>query len=375
MYAIVLLQGMVFYGPVATLYRQARGLNVFQITLIESISYILCILFEIPWGMIADRIGYKKSMCICCGLYFVSKLVFWGADGFVGFLTERIMLSIVIAGLSGLDTSILYLSCEAGRSQKVFGIYNSLGGVGLLSASVIFALFVGENYSASAWLTAICYGIAAVLSLFLDEVRGEEKQRLELREIKAVFVRIIKDKRFILFLLSVGLFSQTAQTVTVFLNQIQYENCGMSASAIGFVFVLVTLVGLLGVFSDKLTRILGEKATGVGLYIAAAAACLVLGTTSGAVVSVAAVMSFEIVYSLFQPYQMELQNRQVRSSNRATELSVYAMIVDCISAGTSLVYGALADISLSMSFCFGTLVCSLGLVFFLCWYRKRKTSP
>ena len=76
MYAIVFLQGMVFYGPIATLYRQVNGISVFQITIIESISYILCILFEIPWGIIADKIGYKKTMCFCCILYFVSKLVF-----------------------------------------------------------------------------------------------------------------------------------------------------------------------------------------------------------------------------------------------------------------------------------------------------------
>lgn len=68
MYAIALLQGMVFYGSIATLYRQASGITIFQITLIESISYILCILFEIPWGIVADKIGYKKTMifCFCC---------------------------------------------------------------------------------------------------------------------------------------------------------------------------------------------------------------------------------------------------------------------------------------------------------------------
>ena len=36
MYGISLLQGMVFYGPIATLYRQAAGVTVFEITLIES---------------------------------------------------------------------------------------------------------------------------------------------------------------------------------------------------------------------------------------------------------------------------------------------------------------------------------------------------
>ena len=42
MYTIAFLQGLVFYGPIATLYREARGLSVFQITLIESISLFLC---------------------------------------------------------------------------------------------------------------------------------------------------------------------------------------------------------------------------------------------------------------------------------------------------------------------------------------------
>ena len=74
MYAVGLTQGMVFYGPVATLYRQAQGVTVFEITLIESISMLLCILLEIPWGMVADRIGYKKTMVLSNLIFFASKL-------------------------------------------------------------------------------------------------------------------------------------------------------------------------------------------------------------------------------------------------------------------------------------------------------------
>ena len=43
MYALALLHGMVFYAPIATLYRTAQGVSVFQITLIESISLVLCL--------------------------------------------------------------------------------------------------------------------------------------------------------------------------------------------------------------------------------------------------------------------------------------------------------------------------------------------
>lgn len=73
---IAFLQGMVFYAPVAALYRQAQGITLFQITQIESISLALCILLEVPWGFAAERIGYRKTMIICYSLYFVSKIIF-----------------------------------------------------------------------------------------------------------------------------------------------------------------------------------------------------------------------------------------------------------------------------------------------------------
>ena len=147
MYAMALLQGMVFYSPIATLYRQAQGVTIFQITVIESISLALGILLEIPWGIVADKIGYRKTMVFCSELYFVSKIIFWKATGFGGFLAERILLSVVLAGYSGVDSSILYLSCDGKDTQKVFGVYNSLGTVGLLIAAAVFSVFVQDDYA------------------------------------------------------------------------------------------------------------------------------------------------------------------------------------------------------------------------------------
>ena len=155
MYAIAFLQGMVFYGPIATLYRQAQGVSIFQITLMEGISLALCIALEIPWGMAADKIGYRRTMILCCGLYFISKIVFWRASGFGGFFAERILLGIVQSGLSGVDSSILYLSCQGKDSQKVFGIYHSLGMGGLLAAAAVFSLVVKDNYPLAGFLTAV----------------------------------------------------------------------------------------------------------------------------------------------------------------------------------------------------------------------------
>ncbi|ADZ19116.1 hypothetical protein BJV85_000083 [Clostridium acetobutylicum] len=45
---IAVLQGLVFYGPIATIYRENRGLSVYDIFVIEAINMVLMIILEVP---------------------------------------------------------------------------------------------------------------------------------------------------------------------------------------------------------------------------------------------------------------------------------------------------------------------------------------
>ena len=372
MYAIALLQGMVFYGPIATLYRQSAGITIFQITLIESISLVLCLLLELPWGIIADKIGYKKTMIICFGLYFVSKIIFWQADSFAGFLMERVLLSVIIAGLSGVDTSILYLSCNAGKSQKAFGIYNNLQTVGLLFAALIYSLYVKSDYRLAGLLTVISYGLAALLTLGLTEVKEAGYcKKSNPNEFFKLIKQTIGNKRLLLFLVGIALLNETHQTITVFLNQIQYQKCGISNSAIGLIYIGITLIGLIGLFSDRVTRKLGVMPCISILFGAAVSACIVLALFKTAWLSVAAIALLRISFSLFQPLQTELQNTQVITQNRATELSINALIIDSVGIGTNLIFGKLSDINLSFAMLLGAALCLIGYLCICVWKFKK----
>lgn len=374
MYAIALLQGMVFYGSIATLYRQAAGVSVFQITLIESISLALALALEVPWGILADRIGYRRSMILCCGLYFVSKIVFWQADSFGGFLAERLMLSVVCAGLSGLDVSILYLSCPEEESHRVFGIYNNLGMAGLLAASAVYAVFVGENYRLAGLLTVFSYGAAAVLALFLREVRSSQPRPAgrQLAEFKVLLGQLVRNPRLLFLVLGAAFLNEAHQTITTFLNQVQYTRAGLSASAIAVIYVVMTLLGLCGGFSARLTGWLGEKYTGAVLLALAAMACLTLTLTCGPVLSVAAILLLRVCHSLFTPLQTTLQNRQVRTADRATALSLNALLMDLVAVFTNLVFGRTADFALPLAMGFGFALCAAGLVLYL--YSQRGSQ-
>ncbi len=376
MYAIAFLQGMVFYGPIATLYRQSAGITIFQITGIESISLALSLLLELPWGIVSDRIGYKKSMLFCCMLFFLSKIVFWKASGFGAFLIERIMLSIVISGLSGVDTSILYLSCDKGDTQKVFGIYNNLGTAGLFFASLIYSVFIKDNYRLSGLLTVCSYGIAAIISFSLVEVKNTDivQGKSELKEFVELLKQTFRNKSHALFLISIGLFNETHQTITVFLNQVQYLKCGLSDSAIGYVYIAVTLTGLLGVFSEKLTQRFGVIKFVSILYLSVGAACVILGATVNAWVSVASIIILRISFSLFQPLQMEIQNKQVISQNRATELSANLVVINCVGIGTNLIYGKLSEVNIAYAMWCGSFLCLIGYLFFYLCEAKGRLS-
>lgn len=370
MYGISLLQGMVFYGPIATLYRQAAGVSVFEITLIESISLALCVALEMPWGVVADRIGYKNTMVISCLIYVVSKLVFWKADSFGGFLLERIMLSVVMAGMSGCDVSLLYLSCRGGESHKVFGVYNLLNTAGLLAASLIFSVAVRDDYRLAGFLTVLTYGAAAVLAFGLKEVKEKRNEKKEKGRFLKCFTEVAADWRFLLLLIGMAFLGETNQTITVFLNQLKYEACGIEPAAMGYIYILVTVSGLAGVFSARLTGRLGMRRFGLLLFGAAVFSCVTLAVTGSGVLAAGSVVLLRLSASLFVPLQTEIQNRHVKTADRATVLSIYAVLTEGTGIATNLLFGAAAQAALSFAMICGAVMCALGALFFAAWYRK-----
>ena len=360
LYAMALLHGMVFYAPVATLYRRMAGLGIFEISLIESISLTLTIGLEIPWGWVADRIGYRKSMIFCCGLYFISKLVFWQADSFGGFLMERILLSVVCAGLSGVDSSMLYQSCENGESHRVFSIYQYLGDLGMLIAAGIFALWIGENYRLAAALTAVSYGLAAALVLGLQEVRRKQRQK----NAGKLLIRQWKDKKLLFLVLAAAMLGETHQSITVFLNQLKYESFGMDNGAISAAFVAVSLTGLVGGFSARLREKLGVRTMGRGLLALGGVCCLVLAGTKMVWLSVGAVLTLRGCFSLFSPLYQDLQNKAITIPDRATALSMNAVLHDGLGIFLNIVFGAIAQVDIHGAFLFGVALCLSGWLLF-----------
>ena len=367
MYAIALLQGMVFYAPVATLYRRAAGVSVFEISLIEAVSLALCVALEVPWGYLADRLGYRRTMVLCCGLYFISKLVFWQADSFGDFLAERILLAVVQAGLSGTDSAILYLSCKGQNSLRAFSVSSALSMAGLVAAGGVFALLPAGSYRLSALLTAGSYALALLFALGLREVRSPEPAPA--RGSFAAAVREALDCGVLPLLAGAALLAEVCQVATVFLNQLKYEACGLGPQAMSAAYVAASLLGLAGAFSPALARRLGTRGAAAFCALACLAGCGVLAAASSAPAAVASVLALRTSSSLLAPLTDEERNRRLKTKDRASALSVQAMVMECFAIAVNLALGALAQQSLAAAFLLGAVLSAAGLGLLL--FRRK----
>ena len=365
MYLIIFLQSLVFYGSIATLYRQKRGLSMTEIFIIESAYFIIVIILEVPWGKLADKIGYKKIVVIANFIYFLSKIVFYNSGSFLGFLIERIFLAAALAGLSGCDSAYLYNSIyDKSLCDKVFSKYNFYTTLGFLLASLSSVFIIEISMESTVLFTIVAYGIAFILSLFLDEVPKDEKNA----SIKMNFKETFNNKNIIVFIISITLFSEIVQGITVYLNQNKYISCGIDVKKFGIILALSQIISLITGKSYYFKRILGERKYINILYLIILVATLILWRTTSAVVSVISLSD-----ALFAPIVMEIENKSVTTGDRATILSIYSVIGSVVSAVINPLIGLGADYSLRTSFLLCSMLCVIALIA-MNYYLARENS-
>lgn len=359
MYAIVFLQGLVFYGPVATLYRVSRGLSMSDTFIIESIYMVLALSFEVPWGWFADRFGYKTTLIISNILLFISKIVFFTAHSFFMFLLERVLMAVAFAGISGCDIALLYSSVENKDAEKVFGIYTAASSSGYLLASLISTVMVMKSIDTTVMYSIFPYGIAAVLTLFIENTVIIDKEKPNIR---ASFNDLLSNKMILLLVLSCSFAGEVTHSIVVFLNQLQYLRSGISIRYFGVLAAFIGLASLLSSRSFILTNRFGEKKTVQGLLTILLSCCILLIFTSNPVISILLIAALQGSFSTMQPVIMNIENRTVSTCNRATVLSMYAMIGDIASSIANLSIGKSADYSAATAFITCSIIAAAGAI-------------
>jgi MFS family permease len=146
-----------------------------------------------------------------------------------------------------------------------------------------------------------------------------------------------------------AVFSETVHCVTIYFNQLQYLRCGLPDRAIGAAFLIASLAGLCGPLSARLTRRMGRRPMGFGLLLLSALCMGLLALTRSGPLSILLVTLLTALAALFSPLADTLENEKIATPDRATVLSLNAMISDSLIVLLDIGLGRAADASLPLA--------------------------
>lgn len=360
MYIIVFLQGFVFYGPYATLYREDRGINAAEILLIEAIYMAFAILLEIPWGYIADKFGYKRTIIISNAVLMLSKIVFLYANSFGAFLFERFLMAVAFSGISGCDHTLIYYSIHGKNSTKVFGRYAAASTVGFLVASVVSSLIVKISLTATALFTIPPHILALLLSFFLADANRNRvvKQVNMFNTLKTA----LTDKKLILLAIFFSIFININQAVCVFLSQLKYEQIGINIAYLGLITAVIQISKMLSAKSHALERRVQRQYSLLILSCVTVVSVTVLIIIQNILATILSIIGVAVTVSMIVPIYAAEQNRLIDNENRATMLSCYAMIESVCAIPVYLLISWFSTISLELAFAANALLGIIGIL-------------
>ena len=175
-----------------------------------------------------------------------------------------------------------------------------------------------------------------------------------------------------MFIVAVALLSEVSHSVTVFLNQLQYQRSGIGVKYFGVIMAMIQLLTMLSAKSYVITKSIGQGKT---VSIMAGGICigtLLLVFTSNPMASIMLIAMVGLCNAMILPISSDIQNKSISTSDRATILSAYAMTIDIVSAFINMAIGKTANQSIQLSFVVCSVLAAAALL--MSWYFFRRTN-
>ncbi|MFF1699834.1 MFS transporter [Streptomyces sp. NPDC058257] len=358
-YGFQLLFNLLWWMPVFYAYQKAAGLSDGQIFGIQSIYYVAFCLFEIPTGLIADRIGTRNCLRAGAVVMTAANLAPVVSASYTGFLIHFLAIAAGRSLTSGAASAYLYDGLRAEKCDehylKAEGTARALG----LAAKVVCWPLVGPlmavahsaPYVLSAASAAGSLACAVALPRLAgpgggkdraaDRADGGRRSGAFLRDAGSA-LRLVASSRWLALVMvqGVGLFT-LSRICQVNLFQPILIDHGIAESSHGGVLAAMTVAEAVASARPQwLSRRLSPVAwvSILSLALAGTLAAMALG---GPWVVVALLCVFAAATGFAYPVQRKLVNDAVpANAPRATLLSVESIVDRGVCALAAVAAGA-----------------------------------
>lgn len=336
--------------PIIVLYFLLNNLNFTQIGILAAVMSIIHFSTEIHGGIFADIHGKKLSLILHSVFATLTMLFYFIGDSFSWFLIASIMYGISGAFISGTRNALLYDTLsQLGRTSE-FKKFNGkvLFYSHIVNAFVLLAIpFIYTINVKLPFLIGIGFFlISLIIAFFFIEPPITRKSKITLSMYNIKFFEALKEIRLSKKLLSAILLSMLT-VAFVFMGsgfiQPLLKISGLPIIYFGIVYALMrTVTGFGGFITHKLEKYFAlEKLLFFGIAgILASLLCFSLGA---GVIIILAVLLLKLSEGFNRIILEDEMNKNIRSGNRTTILSVASLLEELLIAGLAFAFGIVAD--------------------------------
>ncbi|MFE1928791.1 MFS transporter [Streptomyces sp. NPDC059474] len=343
-----LLFNLLWWMPVFYAYQRQAGLSDAQIFGIQSLYYIAFCLFEIPTGLVADRIGARNCLRAGAVVMTAANLAPVFSPDYTGFLVHFLAIAAGRSLTSGAASAYLYDALHAEGADDHYlraeGTARALG----LAAKVVCWPLVGPLMALSRptpyVLSAVSAGASLACAMALPRLVGAEsgERRSGVWREAGRALRLLRGSPWLALVMVQGVAVFTLSRICqVNLFQPILIDQGIPEPSHGGVLAAVTVAEAVGAARPQW---LGRKLrplTIVSVLSLAMAVSLAGITLGGPMAAVALLCLFSAVTGFAYPIQRKLVNDAVPpGAPRATLLSVESIIDRAVCALVAVAAGA-----------------------------------
>lgn len=362
------------------LYLAFRGMSLVEIGILESIYHITGLIFELPTGAIADVYGKKFSIVVGRVVSVMACILMMTSNSFWGFGVAFILSAASMNLNSGAAEALVYDSLKALGEEETYkkiwgelafgmsiaqGVAVLLGGI-LADIRFLYAYILGAIIQAAALIAAYSFNEPPV------QKDKEEQQRSPIVYQIAISIKVLKERKMVLYLILFSALVGSLQTTVFFYSQKYFSDMSYSKTAIAVICALSSLVeAISSKYAYKFERLFKLKGTLISISAVNIVALTGLSFMKNLSIGFFLLTSVTggLAFTIFSDYI----NTGIPSEYRATILSFDSLCFSVFMIGVFPLFGLLAEkIGFSITFGIIALIYIPVMLFLMLKLRKHK---
>lgn len=367
--------GLFLVMPLLSVYAASKtDSNIFLIGLVVGGYALSQLLFQLPFGVLSDKIGRKTLTAVGLAIFAAGSLICaFSADIYM------LILGRFLQGAGAISSVVTAMIADFTTEEKRSKAMAMMGGAIAMSfaAAILIGPYVGGHYGVDTLFfitAALAVGALVYLLLFIPEpprihhaFEGEAPKFMELFT-DSNLVKMYVNMFFHGFLLTIAFMIIPLELTTKF-GWAKEELWQVYIPALAFGFVFMTLAAILGEKYNKIRQIF------VASIFINTVAFFLFGLASSSTVFVVASILFFIGFNMLEPLLQSTVSKYAKASQRGSALGVFTtfqylgVFLGGVIGGGILHYMDLKSLSLVLTF-----VSFLWLLYMLKMQNPIKAS-